>query len=293
VPALQAPSPGPPDPRLCRHSPFRRSAAPGKFLPPRYDPIMLFTRTVGLVAAAGFLLIPLTGSPQSLGAGVPNTLSAADIVERMQRHDQMQAQELKHYQAIRHYKVEYHGFAASITARMDVEVTFDAATGKRFRILSQSGSKLLCDKVLKKAVDSEKEASQDKDATALTPANYKFKLIGNDSLDGRPSYILHVEPLIPSKFLYRGQIWVDATDFAVEKIEVEPAKNPSFWIMRPQIHFRSAKIGDFWLPHMNRSETKVRVGGTAVFTIDYGTYQIEPKSPDLTAHAVGSVHGGD
>jgi hypothetical protein len=28
------------------------------------------------------------------------------------------------------------------------------------------------------------------------------------------------------------------------------------------------------LPEKNRSETKVRIGGTAVLTIDYGIYQI-------------------
>ena len=198
----------------------------------------------------------------------------------------MQADELQHYQAIRHYQVEYRGFAASIAARMDVEVNFDAPTGKRFRIVSQSGSKLLCDKVLKKAMDSEKEASQDKNATALTPANYKFELTGSETVGGRPTYIMRVEPLTQSKFLYRGQIWVDSTDFAVVKIEAEPAKNPSFWISRPHIHYRSAKSGDFWLPQNNRSETKVRLGGTAVFTIDYGTYQIDAKTRSATAASV-------
>jgi hypothetical protein len=38
-----------------------------------------------------------------------------------------------------------------------------------------------------------------------------------------------------------------------------------------------AKTGDFWLPDRNRSETKVRIGGTAVFMIDYGTYRTESK----------------
>jgi hypothetical protein len=61
----------------------------------------------------------------------------------------------------------------------------------------------------------------------------------------------------------------------VIRIKAEPAKNPSFWILRPQITFTSTKTGNFWLPATNRSETKVRVGGTAVFTIDYGTYQID------------------
>jgi len=133
---------------------------------------------------------------------------------------------------------------------------------------------LLCEKVLKRAVDSEQEAQQDKGSAALTPANYKFQLLGSDNLGGRAAYILNVEPLTPSKFLYRGKIWVDAADFAVAKIEAEPAKNPSFWISRTLIHQTYAKAGGFWLPQLNRSETKVRIGGTAVFTIDYGTYQV-------------------
>ena len=201
-------------------------------------------------------------------------LSSAQIVEQLQSHNQARARALKHYKAVRHYQVEYRGFSKTIVAKMEVEVEYDAATGKSFRIVSQSGSKLLCEKVLKRAVESEKEASQDKGAAALTTANYRFHLAGSESLGGRPAYILDVEPVKESKFLYRGKVWVDAVDFAVAKIEVEPAKNPSFWISRTRIRSTNAKTGDFWLPEKNRSETKVRIGGTAVFTIDYGTYQI-------------------
>jgi hypothetical protein len=212
------------------------------------------------------------------GAGSLTGLSSAEVVEQMQRHNQARTDELKHYQALRHYQVEYKGFSTTVTAKMDVEVNYDAATGKSFKIVSQSGSKFLCDKVLKRAVDSEQEASQDKGATALTTANYRFQMAGSESLDGRPAYILKVEPLTASKFLYKGKIWVDAADFAVVKMETEPAKNPSFWISRTLIHYTSAMARGFWLPQRVRSETKVRIGGTAVLTIDYGKYEIVPEA---------------
>jgi hypothetical protein len=83
-----------------------------------------------------------------------------------------------------------------------------------------------------------------------------------------------VEPLRESKFLFRGKIWVDAADFAVVKMETEPAKSPSFWIARTLIHYTSVKTDGFWLPQQVRSETKVRIGGTAVLTIDYGSYEV-------------------
>jgi hypothetical protein len=201
-------------------------------------------------------------------------LTPQQIVERIAEHDRAQMGALEHYRALRHYALEYHGFMRTITAKMDVEVTYDAASGKSFQIISQSGSKTLCQRVLKRAVDSEKEASLNRGETALTEANYRFHLVGNESLNSRPAYVLEVEPIAPSQFLYQGRIWVDAIDFAVAKMEVQPGKNPSFWISKTVIHHTNEETGGFWLPKQNRSETKVRIGGTAVLTIDYGTYQI-------------------
>jgi hypothetical protein len=214
--------------------------------------------------------------PQNMIAGSSGNVSATQIAEQMRNHNQAQTAALKHYKTLRHYTVEYRGFSATIAARMDVEVNYDATTGKSFRIVSLTGSNLLCNKVLKRAIESEKEAAQDKQ-TALTTDNYRFQLAGSETLDGRPAYILDVEPLIPSKFLYRGKVWVDAADFMVVKMETEPAKSPSFWISRALIHYTGAQTGGFWLPHEMRSETKVRIGGTAVMTIDYGSYQVEPN----------------
>jgi len=199
--------------------------------------------------------------PEDAGTLAPQGLSPTQIVEQIRQHNQTRADELKEYKALRHYQVEYRGFPTSLMAKMDVEVNYHAATGKSFKVVSQSGSNFLCDKVLKRAVESEKEAAQDKGATALTEANYRFALMGNESVGGRSAYILDVEPLTANKFLYRGKVWVDAADFAVVKMETEPSKSPSFWISRTLIHYTSARTDRFWLPQKMRSETKVRMEG--------------------------------
>ena len=197
----------------------------------------------------------------------------------MLRHNQARAEGLKHYQSVRHYEVNYTGYSAKIGAKLVVQADYDSISGKTFRVLSQSGSRLLVDKVLKRLLESEKDAARDKNSTALTPANYRFRLVGIESLAGRPAYILEVEPLLDSKYLYRGRIWVDAADFAVARIEAEPARNPSFWISSTAINHLYTRTDGFWLPAQNRSESKVRVGGTAVLTIDYGAYQVVPEAP--------------
>ncbi|MFP5234980.1 MAG: hypothetical protein ACLGSD_03690 [Acidobacteriota bacterium] len=231
---------------------------------------------VPLWAFAQVALLLFSASAVSTAPTAPAapTPSLSKIVARIQQQSAFQSHELESYDATRHYTIQYKGFDISIAAQMAVQVHFDQAAGKSFRILSQSGSKLLCDKVLKKAVESEQEAARDKSATALSPANYRFAFNGTGVLNGRPNYILTVEPLRPGKFLYRGKVWIDATDYQVARIEVEPAKNPSFWIAHSDIENTYSPTDGVWLPEHNRSQSKIRIGGTAVLTIDYGKYHV-------------------
>jgi outer membrane lipoprotein-sorting protein len=211
-------------------------------------------------------------------------LPVEQIVDRVQQHEANQSKLLKHYEATRHYQVQYKGLGTHLAAKMDVSIVYDSSTGKSLRILSQSGSKLLCDKVLKRAVESEEEASKDRNSTALNATNYRFQLAGTESVGGRQTYLLQVDPLKKSKFLYRGKVWVDAHDFAVIKIEVRPAQNPSFWITSTQIENTNAKTSGVWLPEKNRSESRIRLGGSAVLTIDYGTYSVTLAEPQSVGH---------
>lgn len=238
-------------------------------------------RPYKLLLAIGVVLffVPWTLGQNEPASPSPTTPDTAEIVQAIGRHDQAQAKALERYRAQRHYEVEYRGFFKKITAKMDVELEYDSVSGKNFRIVSQSGSHTLCEKVLKRALDSEKDASQDHGAHALSIANYRFALLGSEMLNGRLSYVLQVDPVSSSPYLYRGKIWVDAADGAVSKMEVQPAKNPSFWISQTLIHQTNSRIDGFWLPQQNQSETKVRIGGRAVLTIDYGPYQMsQPQS---------------
>ena len=114
--------------------------------------------------------------------------------------------------------------------------------------------------------------------TTESEANYKFSLIGEDTLDGRKAYLLQVEPKIVRQLLFRGKIWVDAEDFAVMKVDAQPAQNPSFWIKNTEIDHSYSKVGEFWLPGSAKSETKVRLGDVATLTIEYGGYEVGSSS---------------
>jgi hypothetical protein len=72
---------------------------------------------------------------------------------------------------------------------------------------------------------------------------------------------------------------VDADDFAVVRLEAEPAKNPSFWTKSSQIEQSYQKVNDFWLPERNHSISSIRLGGRAELTIEYQSYKITASKP--------------
>jgi hypothetical protein len=170
---------------------------------------------------------------------------------------------------------------------MVVVVTYRSPETKEFTIQSQSGSQLIIDRVFKKLLDSEKEAlgTENQTRTALNTDNYVFTLVGYESTVAGSQYILALEPKVKSKFLYRGRIWVDGSDFAVTRIEAQPAKNPSFWTKNTEIEHVYVKVNDFWLPQRNHSVSWVRLGGRAELTIDYTDYRITDPNPTSETQA--------
>jgi hypothetical protein len=227
---------------------------------------MCFTRNLSLPC----LLLLLT-----VGSLRANDLSAPDIVALMASHNERRAANLIAYRSTRVYQLDYSGFPSSRHAKMTATVHFQAGK-KTFAIVSEDGSKMLLNRILHRLLESEQEASdrENQEKTALTERNYDFALMGRELIDGRQCYILQVKPKRDNKFLYDGRIWVDAQDFAVVRIEAQPAKNPSFWISQTTVEHHYLKRGEFWLPASNRSSSKVRLGGRAVLTIDYGRYEV-------------------
>jgi hypothetical protein len=190
-------------------------------------------------------------------------------------------QALRAYESNRTYRVEYHGFGGARTAEMAVKVKYSAPRSKEFTVESASGSKLLIDRVLKKLLEAEKEALDEEvqRRSALNRDNYDFTLVGFEDTAFGPMYVLVVEPKKKDKFLYRGRIWVDASDFAVTRLVAEPAKNPSFWTKKSEIEQEYRKVDDFWLPERNHSLSSIRLGGRADLTIEYNDYQITSAAP--------------
>ena len=105
-----------------------------------YDAGMLARKALSLALAILFVIVlglaVKVGRAQDAASIATGNLTSAQILDQMERHSLVQKQDLKQYQSLRHYQVEYRGFST----RMDVEVNYSLAAGKTFRTRGHAGS---------------------------------------------------------------------------------------------------------------------------------------------------------
>lgn len=232
-----------------------------------YFPLIAAAVTLSAVRASAQVPATIAAEPQ---------LTLSQVVEKLVQKNAERAKALESYRGKRIYKIDYKGFPSALHAEMIVEMTYAAPAKKDFKILSESGSKWIVKRVLKRLIDGEKEAQEaaTRKSVELNTQNYNFTSLERQTDARGCGYVLAIQPKVPNKFLYRGRIWVNDQDFAVCRIEAEPSKNPSIWITKTEIRHNYQKFQDFWLPVENQSISSLRLGGRATLTITYQDYEI-------------------
>jgi hypothetical protein len=200
-------------------------------------------------------------------------LPAADeVVAKMIERDNQRQAALRGYTASRRYVLE--NSRHHKRAEMLVAMTCLDNGSKQFQTVSANGWGAARSHVFPRLLESESEASLPgvRERSRITPENYSFEMLGKESINQRPAYIIAIAPKTQNKYLVQGRIWVDAEDYAIVRIEGKPAKNPSFWIKSVHFVHTYQKSGFLWLPASDRSVTDVRILGATELTIEYFDY---------------------
>jgi hypothetical protein len=230
-----------------------------------------------ILTAVLLFCCPATG--QRVTPSAP--LTADEVMVRVVSMNELRAKALAGYSSVRIYHLESHGVIAK-KADMVVRAKYSSPNKKDFAIVSEGGSDTVRHKVFRRLLEAEQEAMQDENQqrSAITPENYTFSLLNYEKTDKNETYVLQAQPRSKNKFLFRGRIWVDAKDYAITRVDGEPAVNPSWWTKKTDFTRTYKKVEDFWLPQSNESVTIVRVVGTAVLTIKYEDYEVT-QAPGL------------
>lgn len=213
-----------------------------------------------------------------MSAQTSNSLPSTEtVVAKMMDFDGQRQSALTGYTATRHYVA----LNKKRRAEMLVRVSCDSDGAKHFSIVSEEGSGAIRKHVLYKLLNEEAEASgrATRNSTRLTPENYKFQIVGQEMLETGPAYVLQVTPKTPNKYLIDGNIWVDAGDYAVVRIEGQPARNPSFWVHSVHFVHTYQKVQQFWFASSTYTTSYVRFFGPSELTIENSKYALN-ATPD-------------
>jgi len=198
--------------------------------------------------------------------------AAGDVVTKMIELDNQRQTGFRGYTAARRYVLEnvHHHKRAEMLVRVDC---LDNGS-KQFQTVSATGWGAARSHVFPRLLESESEASLPgaRERSRITPDNYSFEMVGKESINQRPAYVIEIAPKTQNKYLIQGRIWVDVEDYAIARIEGKPAKNPSFWIKSVHFVHSYQKSGALWLPESDRSVTDARIIGATELTIDYFDY---------------------
>jgi hypothetical protein len=179
--------------------------------------------------------------------------TAEQLVSRLADRDAARSRDLESYRATRRYTLVNDRFHKR--AEVVVRVHYVSGGAKTFEAVSQDGSALLCDRVLRRVIKAEEDGShsENRHLSRIDASNYDLSVTGVETLRDRRCYVVSLAPRSKSPFLVRGKAWIDADDCAVVRVEGVLASS--------------------------LSTTEVPIFGRTELRIEYWDYKVQPDVP--------------
>jgi hypothetical protein len=204
---------------------------------------------------------------------VSDDTTAESVLAKVEVESGRRHTELKEYSGSRVYTLLNQRFGKQAAAT--VIAKYRAAEGERFTIVERSGSDRLngiIDQVL--STESAESVPPVNLRREISAANYRVRLLGMDKAAGRNCYVLALTPRRKQQSLIAGKAWVDASSFAVIRIEGQFAASVSIFLGAPRIVEDFVEVGGFWLPGHVRSMTSSLLLGPTSLEIAFSNYQV-------------------
>lgn len=214
-----------------------------------------------------YVLVPVAtlGSAQvPLSTAVTKSPDLNLILQRMERAEHRDAAQSRTYDVTQEYKV-FHGPETQPTSEVTAQVDFVAPDTVRYRIMQTRGSSK-GERIVRYFLDLETSEAKSGCGCEISRANYDFVFLRQDDIGVIPEYVLGIVPKRKSKYLWRGQIWVEASTFHIRRIEGSPTKSPSLWVKGIYITVQLGPLGSMWVPISFDAVGTIRFSGQ--FTLD-------------------------
>ena len=196
----------------------------------------------------------------------------ARIIREIDEMEQYREDHLDGYAVQEHYIVRNSHFAEP--AEVVVHVEYQRGFGKRYEVLSRSGPSLLKNRIIDGILQEEAIMSRGevRRQLVLTSANYGFRLLGAEKMNGYTCWALELTPRRKSPHLLRGRVWIDQTSKALVRIEGQPPVGESLWAGRPEVVRDYAVLQGFSLVQHSHATSHGFIQGKTEVDIRYEHY---------------------
>src|SRR5262245_33882275 len=172
---------------------------------------------------------------------------------------------LRTYRALRTLKAATRG--GRLHAEMTACTWIDPSVGFQYFILTEAGSELIRNKVLRQALEAERTIrSSGEGKGALTPANYEF--LAPDGPDDDGLIRVGLRPLRREPILIEGKMLL-TEDADLVRVEGALSKRPSFWTRSVQVVRSYRRLEGVRVPVSMESTARVLIVGSSTFAMTY------------------------
>jgi hypothetical protein len=178
---------------------------------------------------------------------------------------------LRPYSVTRQYRLV--GSQEQTRSEVIADVSFVPPAFKHFVIQKSSGIGL-GERIVRQMLEHETDIVKNNGATDMTLANYDFRFLREEELNGQPCYVLEMLPRRIDKILLHGQIWVDSLTYLLRRTEGEPGKAPSWWLRNARIALVYGDVEGMWLQTASESTADVRFLGRHTMLSQDVKYQV-------------------
>lgn len=241
----------------------------------------------GVSACAHFALLMALSAPAALAltALAPATFAQqpdeAAVIRMVDAAVQRRVDNVLAFTNTEHYRVYRGKGATQPTAEMTAVDSYTKGAGKKYTILSESGSEVVQRYGLRPLIDNETAINKPGNAERswITSANYDMKLKGGPQpMDGRICYALAIKPKTKAPNLVDGMLWVDARDGTIVRVEGIASKSPSPFAHTTHMMRQYVNIEGHAMATHARAESSSLLFGTTVVLIDYTDYHLHIRN---------------
>jgi hypothetical protein len=218
-----------------------------------------------LLLASALCILPCAGGP----AFTESDPNIAALINKYQNATRIQSQTLRGAQV----EVDIEGKLPSLEkeGKMKALRSVSKLGEITYKALGFSGDNTVKKEVITRYLAAESEA-RDSGAIAITPANYKFRLIATLVEGGVRTMIFQLTPRKKKVGLFKGQLWVDESTGMPLRETGQLVKNPSVFLKRVRFTRYYEMRDGVAVPKHLESKVETRLVGAAELNVDFNNY---------------------